>query len=61
MSRIKAAALASNELGDGFYRTFGLEPVETDDIGIGGETYQETTYDLREEAMVSLARPGTES
>lgn len=54
-SRIKATALASNELGDEFYRTFGFDPVGTEKVEIGGETYQETTYDLREEAMVSLA------
>ena len=59
-SRIKATTLASNDLGDEFYRRFGFESVGTEEIEISGETYQETTYALREEAMVSLASAGPE-
>lgn len=59
-SRIKAMALASNILGDEFYRTFGFEPVGTEAIEIGGETYKETTYGLLEEVVVSLAGADTE-
>ena len=51
--RLLAIASESNDRGDEFYHTIGLDQVETEAIDIGGENYQETTYDLREEGMVS--------
>ncbi len=46
--RIRAMVLAENDLGNAFYRTAGFEPVEAGETVIGGERYEETTYELRE-------------
>lgn len=53
-------ALQSNELGEKFYREFGFEPIGTEDVTIADERYRETTYELREEALVSLAGAAVE-
>lgn len=54
---IRAMALESNELGDQFYRNFGFEPVSSEEVMIGEELYRETTYELREETLASMATP----
>lgn len=54
---IRATVLASNDLGNEFYREFGFEPGGTETVVVGDETYRETTYDLREDAMVSIVDP----
>lgn len=45
-TRIRAMVLAANELGNEFYRRFGFELEETNDVVIGDETYTENTYVL---------------
>ncbi|WIV68221.1 GNAT family N-acetyltransferase [Natrialbaceae archaeon AArc-T1-2] len=44
--RITAMVLSENDLGNAFYRSAGFEPVETGETTIGGESYEETTYEL---------------
>ena len=55
--RIRAMVLESNELGNQFYQEFGFEPVSTEAVMIGEETYRERTYELHEEALTSMASP----
>lgn len=44
--RVRAMVLAANEVGNEFYSDFGFEHVDTEAIDVGGETYQENTFEL---------------
>ena len=44
--RVRAMVLAANDPGNAFYDSAGFEPVETAETTIGGETYEERTYEL---------------
>ncbi|MEF8813645.1 MAG: GNAT family N-acetyltransferase [Halovenus sp.] len=44
VERLRAMVLEENDSGNAFYRHFGFEWEETEQITIGGETYSENTY-----------------
>ncbi|AXR76995.1 GNAT family N-acetyltransferase [Natrarchaeobaculum sulfurireducens] len=49
VERIKAMVLEKNDLGNAFYRGFGFEKTDTQQIQIGRESYVECTYTLDRE------------
>lgn len=55
VTHVRATVLESNDLGNEFYREHGFEPAGTESIVVGDETHRETTYDLRDDALVSAA------
>jgi len=46
VGRVKAMVLEGNDLGNAFYREFGFEKTDTQEIQIGEESYTECTYTL---------------
>lgn len=46
VDQLRAMVLEENEPGNEFYRGFGFEWEDTEQITIGGETYSENTYVL---------------
>ncbi|WP_255191319.1 GNAT family N-acetyltransferase [Natronobeatus ordinarius] len=48
--RVRAMVLSANEPGDAFYRSVGFEPVDTGETVIDGEPYEETVYELGNDA-----------
>ena len=46
VDRIKAMVLEENDMGNAFYREFGFEKTDTQEIQIGEESYTECTYTL---------------
>ena len=46
IGRIRALVLEDNDAGNEFYRTVGMTVVSTDETQIGGERFEENTYEL---------------
>ncbi len=46
VAQLRAMVLAENDVGNGFYQSFGFELSDTEDITIGGERCQENTLVL---------------
>lgn len=58
-THVRATVLESNDLGNEFYRRHGFEPAGTESVVVGDETHRETTYDLRDDALVSTPDAAT--
>ena len=48
VEKIRALVLADNDTGNEFYRRVGMTVVSTDETRIGGEWFDENTYELAE-------------